>query len=110
MNLTHDEFLKVNIRVGRIIKVDDFPEAHKPAYLLQIDFGALGIKKSSAQITVNYSKEELISQLVLAVVNFPSKQIGPIQSEVLVLGVPDEKGEVVLVKPAEEVEIGGRVY
>lgn len=98
------------MRVGRIVDVKDFPEAHKPAYILQIDFGEFGIKKSSAQVTANYTKEELRNKLVVAVVNFPPKQIGPLKSEVLVLGLPDENREVVLLKPDKDVPVGGRVY
>ena len=108
--LSFDDFLKVDMRVGRIIEATDFPEARKPAYILKIDFGELGIKKSSAQITKNYTKEELTNRLVVAVVNFPAKQIGPLFSEVLVLGVPDEKREVVLLEPERGVAVGGKVY
>jgi tRNA-binding protein len=97
--------------VGRIVAADEFPEARKPAYKLQIDFGpALGIKKSSAQATRHYSREELVGRLVLAVVNFPPKQIGPFMSEVLTLGVPDGDGSVVLVGPDKEVPLGGKLF
>jgi len=108
---TIEDFLELDIRVGRILSVEDFPEARKPAYKLTIDFGTeLGTKKSSAQITTNYTKEDLQDRLVLAVVNFPPRQIGTFMSEVLTLGVPDEHGEVVLIKPDSDVEIGGRLY
>ncbi|MCL4161333.1 UNVERIFIED_CONTAM: hypothetical protein GTU68_037520, partial [Idotea baltica] len=94
------DFENVDIRVGRIVEVDDFPKARKRAYQLKIDFGdALGIKKSSAQITDHYTKSELIGKQILAVCNFPPKQIGPIMSEVLVLGVSDDSGKIVLLVP-----------
>ena len=106
-----DDFMKLDIRVGRITRAEDFPEAHKPAYKLWIDFGLeLGEKKSSAQITKHYTLEELIGKDVMAVVNFPPSQIGPVKSEVLTLGVPDENGDVVLVTPDKNVPIGGRLY
>ena len=105
-----DDFMKVDMRVGKIVKAEDFPEARKPAFILQIDFGESGIKKSSAQITANYTKEELLNRMVIAVVNFPPKQIGPLRSEVLVLGVPDDKGEVVLLQPSKDIPVGARVY
>ena len=106
-----NDFLKVDIRVGRIVEAEDFPEARKPAYKLKIDFGELiGIKKSSAQITKHYTLDELIGRQVLAVVNFPPRQIGPVMSEVLTLGVPDEEGEVVLLAPGHDVPLGGRLY
>jgi tRNA-binding protein len=109
--LSYAEFQRVDIRVGRIVAVDDFPEARKPAYRLRIDFGgALGVKKSSAQATRHYTKEQLVDRLVLAVVNFPPKQIGPYLSEVLTLGVPDGEGEVVLLTPERDVPLGGRMY
>lgn len=108
---TFDDFLKLDIRVGQIIEVDDFPEARKPAYKLKIDFGGdIGIKKSSAQIVKNYTKEELLNKKVMGVVNFPPRQIGPVRSEVLTLGVPDENGEVVLVTPNLDVPVGGKLY
>jgi tRNA-binding protein len=109
--ISFDDFMKVDVRVGRIVEASEFPEARKPAFKLQIDFGdEIGIKKSSAQITVNHTLEDLPGTLVLAVVNFPPRQIGPVMSEVLTLGVPDENGEVMLIKPAGDVPIGGRLY
>ena len=105
------DFLKVDVRVGRILTAEPFPEARKPAFRLTIDFGPeIGVKKSSAQITVNHRLEELPGRLVLAVVNFPPRQIGPMMSEVLTLGVPDADGEVVLVTPSLDVPLGGRLY
>jgi tRNA-binding protein len=105
-----DDFLKVDIRVGRITRVEEFPEARKPAWKLWLDFGPeLGERRSSAQIT-NYTREELEGSLVVAVVNFPPRQIGPVRSEVLVLGVPDEEGQVTLLRPTSEVPLGGRMF
>ena len=109
--ISFDQFMAVDIRVGTIVGVDAFPEARKPAYKLRIDFGeTLGIKKSSAQITVHYTPEELLGRQVAAVVNFPPRQIGPFISEVLTLGFPDEDGAVVLVGPTQEVPNGGRLF
>lgn len=109
--INYDDFTKVDIRVGRIIQVEDFPEARKPAYKLTIDFGAeIGTKRSSAQITTLYTKEDLRGKLIVAVVNFPAKRIGPFVSEVLTLGVPDEDGNVVLLRPTQEVPLGGKMY
>jgi tRNA-binding protein len=109
--LSYAEFERVDIRVGRIVEVDDFPEARKPAYKLRIDFGpTLGIRKSSAQATKHYGKADLLNRLVVAVVNFPPKQIGPYMSEVLTLGVPDGEGGVVLLIPERAVPLGGRMY
>jgi tRNA-binding protein len=109
--ITFDDFLKVDIRVGTIIEAKAFPEARKPAYQLLIDFGpAIGVKKSSAQITRNYTLEELVGRQVAAIVNFPPRQIGPLMSEVLTLGFPDANGEVMLLGPDRQVPDGGRMY
>jgi tRNA-binding protein len=109
--ISYADFDRVDIRVGRIVAVEDFPAARKPAYRLQIDFGhGLGVKKSSAQVTKHYAKEQLLNRLVVAVVNFPPKQIGPFMSEVLTLGVPDSDGEVVLLTPERDVPLGGRMF
>lgn len=106
-----DQFLKTDIRVGRIVAAEAFPEARKPAFKLTIDFGeGIGIKKSTAQITRHYTPEILVGRLVMAVVNFPPRQIGPTVSEVLTLGVPDADGEVVLVRPDQDVPLGGRLF
>jgi tRNA-binding protein len=108
--ITLDDFMKVDIRLGKILEVEDFKEAKKPAYKLKIDFGPeIGIKRSSAQIT-NYSKEELKGRYILAVVNFLPKQVANFISEVLVIGVPDKNGNCVLLKPDKEVDIGVRLY
>jgi tRNA-binding protein len=105
-----DDFMKVDIRVGRISRVEDFPEARKPAWKLFIDFGPeLGEKRSSAQIR-NYTREELVGSLVVAVVNFPPRQIGPFMSEVLTLGASDEQGNVILLEPRSEVPLGSRIH
>ena len=104
--ITYDDFLKVDIRVGRILQVDDFPKAKKPAYKLRIDFGELGVKSSSAQIVKHYDKAELLGKLALAVVNFPPRQIADYFSEVLTLGVIVDEGDVVLVQPDREVPLG----
>jgi tRNA-binding protein len=109
--ITFDDFLKIDVRVGRILSAEAFPEARKPAFKLLIDFGPeIGVRKSSAQITKNHALEDLPGRLVLAVVNFPPRQIGPLMSEVLTLGVPDENGEVMLIGPDRDVPIGGRLY
>jgi len=108
---TFDDFMKLDIRVGEITRAEPFPEARKPAYKLWVNMGdALGEKKSSAQITVHYQIEDLIGKRVMAVVNFPPRQIGPVMSEILVLGVPDEKGDVVLIAPDQAVPLGGRLF
>lgn len=116
---TYEDFQKVDIRVGKIIDVEDFPEARKPSYKLMIDFGSeIGTKRSSAQLVKHYTKEQLIGKLVLGVVNFPPRQIGPFLSEVLTLGVPDADRECILITPdlpagrqgKDEAMIGGRLY
>lgn len=108
---TFDDFMKLDIRVGKIVRVEPFPEARKPAYKLWVDFGTeIGEKKSSAQITDNYKIEELIGKRVLAVVNFPPRQIGPVKSEILVLGLPDADGAIVLITPDKDVPLGGRLH
>lgn len=111
MTITYDDFQKVDIRVGRITRAEPFPEARKPAIRLWMDFGGdIGEKRSSAQITRHYRPEDLVGRQVLAVVNFPPRQIGKVMSEVLVLGVPDAEGEVVLIRPDFDVPLGGRLY
>jgi tRNA-binding protein len=109
--ITYDDFRKVDIRVGQVTRAEPFPEARKPAIRLWIDFGPeIGERKSSAQITRHYTPGALIGRRVLAVVNFPPRQIGPMQSEVLVLGVPDADGEVVLIAPDLDTPPGGRMF
>lgn len=109
--ITYDDFAKVDIRVGRITRAEPFPEARKPAFKLWVDFGPeIGEKRSSAQITRHYTLEGLIGRQVLGVVNFPPRQIGPVKSEVLVLGLPDADGEVVLLTPGHDVPLGGRMF
>ena len=109
--ISFDDFLKVDIRVGRVIRAEVFAEARKPAFKLWIDFGGeIGERRSSAQITAHYRPETLIGREVLAVVNFPARQIGPFMSEVLVLGLPDENGEIVLIGPDHQVPTGGRLH
>lgn len=111
MTISFDDFMKVDIRVGVITRAEPFPEARKPAFRLWVDFGeGIGEKRSSAQITKHYAVDALIGRQVLAVVNFPPRQIGPVMSEVLVLGVPDADGEVVLIGPGHEVPLGGRLF
>lgn len=106
-----EDFEKLEIIVGKIVDVHDFPEARKPAYKLWVDFGApVGIKKSSARLTENYTAGQLLNKKVLAVVNFPARQIGPFVSEILLLGVPDEKNQTILVVPESDVPLGGRLY
>jgi tRNA-binding protein len=109
--IDYADFRRVDVRVGTIVAVDPYPEARRPAVKLQIDFGPeIGLKRSSAQITRHYSRETLIGRQVAAVVNFPPKQIGRFMSEVLVLGFPDESGEVVLIQPTQAVPNGGRLF
>ena len=109
--ITYEDFEAVDIRVGRITRAEPFPQARKPAFRLWVDFGpGIGEKRSSAQITKHYTAEELIGRQVLAVVNFPPRQIGPVLSEVLVLGVPDAEGEVVLIGPGHNVPLGGKLF
>ena len=111
MTITYDDFQQVDIRVGTITRTEPYPEARKPAIKLWVDFGPeIGEKRSSAQITVHYVPEELIGRQVLAVVNFPPRQIGKFMSEVLVLGLPDAAGEVVLIGPDQSVPIGGKMF
>ncbi|MBS3095878.1 tRNA-binding protein [Candidatus Woesearchaeota archaeon] len=108
---TIEDFNKLDIRVGKIIDAEDFPEARKPTYKLNIDFGKeIGIKKSCVQLVKNYTKEELKGKLVLCVVNFPPRQIGSAVSEVLTLGVPEENSECILIKPERDVPIGVKLY
>jgi tRNA-binding protein len=109
--IAYEDFDRVEIRVGRITRAEPFPEARKPAYRLWVDFGPeIGEKRSSAQITKHYTLQELVGRLVMAVTNFPPRQIGPVMSEVLVLGVPDETGAVVLLAPDKDVPLGGRMF
>jgi tRNA-binding protein len=111
VTITYADFEKVDIRVGRITRAEPFPEARKPAIKLWVDFGPeIGEKRSSAQLTRHYTPEGLIGRQVLAVVNFPPRQIGPVMSEVLVLGVPDEEGQVVLIGPGHDVPLGGKLF
>ena len=109
--ISYDDFQKVDFRVGRITRAEPFPEARKPAFKLWVDFGGeIGEKRSSAQVTTHYTPETLVGRQVLAVVNFPPRQIGKVMSEVLVLGLPDAEGEVVLIGPSHEVPLGGRMF
>ncbi|MBM9594450.1 tRNA-binding protein [Roseitranquillus sediminis] len=111
MTITYADFERVDIRVGRIVRAEPFPQARKPAIRLWVDFGEeLGERKSSAQLTRHYAPEDLVGRQVVGVVNFPPVQIGPMWSEVLVLGVPDEAGEVVLLSPDRDVPLGGRMF
>lgn len=109
--ISFDDFMKVDVRVGRVLRAEPYPEARKPAIKMWIDFGdEIGEKKTSAQVTAHYTPERLIGKQVLAVVNFPPRQIGKFMSEVLVLGMPDVDGEVVLVTPDTDVPLGGRLH
>ncbi len=109
-NISWSDFTKVELRVGRVVEARPFPEARKPAYILHVDFGPeIGVKKSSAQITEHYRPDDLVGRLVMAVVNFPKKQIGPIMSECLVTGFHDEDGAVVLCLPDKEVPLGAKL-
>ena len=109
--IAFDDFLRVDIRVGRVVRAEPYPQARVPAIKLWVDFGGeLGVRKSSAQITRNYSPDALVGKTVVAVVNFAPRQIGKFMSEVLVLGVPDASGEVVLLAPDQNVPVGGRMY
>lgn len=108
---TIEDFQKLDIRVGRILEVQDFPEARRPSYRLMIDLGEeIGIKRSCAQLTANYTRDQLTGKMVLCVVNFPPRQIGPAISEVLTLGVPDSDNECILITPDRDVPAGGRLY
>jgi len=108
--ISWQDFIRVELRVGRIVSADDFPQARKPAYVLHVDFGAeLGVRKSSAQITALYTREQLVGRLVVAVLNFPRKQIGPLMSECLVTGFHNERGEVALCVPDREVPLGSKL-
>jgi tRNA-binding protein len=111
MEISYDDFTKVDIRAGTVIRAEPYPEARKPAYKLWVDFGPeIGERKTSAQITVHYTPEELVGKQVAGVVNFPVKQIGKFMSEVLVLGFPDANGEVVLIQPNRDVPNGGKLF
>ncbi len=109
--LDFDTFLQTDIRVGRVTKAEPYPEARKPALKIWVDFGPeIGVKKTSAQITVHYTAENLVGQMVVGVVNFPPRQIGKFMSEFLLLGVPDSEGSIVLLKPDQDVPPGGRMH
>jgi len=108
-NISFEDFTKVDIRIGKIIKVEDFPKAKKPAYQLHIDFGSLGVKKSSAQITEMYSKEDLLNRQIIAIINFKPKQIANFQSECLVLGVTNSEGDIVLLQASSKIKNGTQI-
>ena len=109
--ISFDDFLKVDVRVGQVVDAQPYPEARKPAIKLWVDFGEkIGVRKSSAQITKHYTPESVVGRRVMAVMNFPPRQIGKFMSEILVLGVPDDEGEVVLLKPDLDVPLGGRLF
>ncbi|WP_373050734.1 tRNA-binding protein [Thalassovita aquimarina] len=109
--ISFDDFMKVDIRVGRVVRAEPYPEARKPAIKMWIDFGdEIGEKKTSAQVTAHYTPESLTGKHVMAVVNFPPRQIGKFMSEVLVLGLPDTKGDIVLLSPDQDVPLGGRMH
>ncbi|WP_299772911.1 tRNA-binding protein [uncultured Tateyamaria sp.] len=109
--VSFDDFMKVDIRVGRVVRAEPFPEARKPAIKMWVDFGGdLGERKTSAQVTVHYDPDALVGRQVMAVVNFPPRQIGPFMSEVLVLGFPDDNGDIVLATPDKDVPVGGRMH
>ncbi|UWR44070.1 tRNA-binding protein [Phaeobacter inhibens] len=110
-NISFDDFLKVDIRVGEVVRAEDYPEARKPAIKMWVDFGdEIGVKKTSAQVTAHYTPEKLLGKQVMAVVNFPPRQIGKFMSEVLVLGLPDEAGDIMLIGPDGAVPLGGRMH
>lgn len=110
-DISYEDFEKVEIRVGEIIRAEIFKEARTPAYIVEVNFGgSIGVKKSSAQLTKNYVTSDLVGRRVAAVTNFPKKQIGPMQSEILILGFPDDDGQPVLVSPDKKVPLGGRLF
>ena len=109
--INFDDFMKVDIRVGRVVRAEPFPEARKPAIKMWVEFGGeIGTRKTSAQVTAHYTPESLIGRQVMAVVNFPPRQIGPFMSEILVLGLPDADGEIILLRPDQDVPDGGRMH
>ncbi|MFS4580559.1 tRNA-binding protein [Phaeobacter sp. C3_T13_0] len=109
--ISFDDFLKVDVRVGVVVRAEDYPEARKPAIKMWVDFGdEIGVKKTSAQVTAHYTPENLYGKQVMAVVNFPARQIGKFMSEVLVLGLPDDAGSIILIGPDGDVPIGGRMH